>query len=203
MTDFPQHHVFFVDDEPEVRSVVQKTLERQGIMVTCFASASSCLKHLLTERCDLLITDVKMPGMDGMELLSEARRTMPWLPVLVVTGYGDVPLAVKALKIGAVNFIEKPLERDSFLLIVESILNRTVAPVSISGGPLTHAEAKVLRLLLEGKNNKEIATALHRSRRTIETHRSHIMCKFGVNNLVDLVRRAALMGLIEIEPPRQ
>jgi two-component system response regulator FixJ len=199
MTVSNRHHVFFVDDELEVRNVVQKTLERRGIKVTCFASASTCLKHLQAEKCDLIITDVKMPGMDGMELLEEVKRIMPWLPVLVVTGYGDIPMAVKALKTGAVSFIEKPLDRDSFLSTVDSVLIGTTDLDYPSPLPLTPAESEVLQFILTGLSNRKIADILHRSRRTIETHRGHIMRKFSVNKFVDLIRRATAMGLFDKE----
>jgi FixJ family two-component response regulator len=199
MADSLPYHVFFVDDELEVRNVVQKTLERRGIKVTCFASASTCLKHLQAEKCDLIITDVKMPGMDGMELLEEVKRTMPWFPILVVTGYGDIPMAVKALKAGAVSFIEKPLDRDSFLSTVDSVLIGTTDPDYPSPLPLTPAESEVLQFILTGMSNRKIADILHRSRRTIETHRGHIMRKFGVNKFVDLIRRATAMGLFDKE----
>jgi len=148
--------------------------------------------------CDLLITDVKMPEMDGIELLIEAKRIIPSLSVLVITGYGDIPMAIRALKAGASDFIEKPLDRQSFLLVVESILKRTTLAEPVVGKLLTRTEMKVLRLILDGKSNKKIARLLHRSVRTIEDHRSHIFHKFGVDNLVDLVKRAAEMGLVDL-----
>jgi len=194
-------HVVFVDDEPSVCDVVGKTLERAGMHVRCFQGADDCLAHLADERCDLLITDVKMPGKDGIELLNEARERLPWLPVVVVTGCGDVPTAVRALKSGAADFIEKPLDRDAFLGTVEALLGRKTPHGVLSDLALTRAEMKVLRLILEGKNNRDVAVALHRSPRTIEVHRGHLMQKVGANNLVDLLRRAADMGLLKPDPP--
>ena len=107
MDDHIGEHVYVVDDEPKVRTVVRKTLERAGLTVSCFDSADDCLACLDNKTCDLLITDVRMPGKDGIELLMEVRRLQPWLPVLVVTGFGDVPMAVKALK--AVSFWDQPI----------------------------------------------------------------------------------------------
>lgn len=190
-------HVVFVDDEPKVCDVVRKTLERAGMSVRCFSGTDDCLAHLLEGRCDLLITDVKMPGKDGIELLKEARKHLPWLPVIVVTGCGDVPTAVRALKSGAVDFIEKPLERDAFLGTIKALLERNTAHGVLSDLDLTKAEMKVLRLLLEGKNNRDVAASLHRSPRTIEVHRGHLMQKMGANNLVELLRRAADLGLLK------
>ncbi|GAH45808.1 unnamed protein product [marine sediment metagenome] len=132
-----------------------------------------------------------MPEMDGIELLTEARRIVPSLPVLVITGYGDIPMAVKAVKAGALDFIEKPLDRQSFLSAVESVLKRNAWADPLLGKLLTRIEIKVLRFILKGKSNKEIAYLRNRSIRTIEDQRNHIFRKFGVDNLVDLTKRAA------------
>lgn len=193
--------VFFVDDEPAVRMVVRKTLERSGVNVTCFACADDCLASLESARCDLLITDVKMPGTDGIELLKAVRTKVPWLPVLVVTGFGDVPMAVKALKLGAADFIEKPLDREGFLRTVRTLLSQNNPEVSGHDHTLTKTEMRVLHLILDGKNNREIASTLHRSSRTIEVHRSHVMRKMGAGNIVELLRRAAMMGLFDMDGP--
>ena len=191
-------HIFFVDDEPKVREVVGKTLEELGSKVSCFACAADCLEQLGYQRCDLLITDVKMPEMDGMELLAKAKRLAPWMPILVITGYGDIPMAVTAIKAGAVDFIEKPLDRKSFLWKVKTILQQSTFDDSYRGKPLTESEIVILKLVIDGKSNKEIAHLLHRSVRTIEVHRGHLMRKLDVDNVVDLVKRAAMMGLVEL-----
>jgi two-component system, LuxR family, response regulator FixJ len=188
--------VVFVDDEPAVCSVVHKTLERAGASVACFQNAQDCLRHLAARPCDLLITDVKMPGMDGMDLLQCVKERLPWLPVLVVTGYGDVPMAVRALKAGAADFVEKPLDRDSFLQAVQRLVRHNVPSAAVLEGSLTKTEKKVLYHLLDGRNNREIADALHRSPRTIEIHRSHVMQKLGAGNIIELLRQAANMGLL-------
>ena len=194
-------HVYFVDDEPDVRDVVRKTLERRGMEVSTFASSGSCLRDPNLPKCDLLITDVMMPGTDGLGLLGQVTQKCPWLPVVVLTGVGDIPMAVRALKAGASDFIEKPLDRESFLNLVERVLEQSGAEDALLGEELTVAERKILSLVLEGANSREIADRLSRSRRTIEVHRSHIMRKLGVENLVDLVKRAAAMGLLETRGP--
>jgi len=202
MPNNAKQHVFFVDDEPKVREVVSETIEQLGVKVSCFACAADCLEQLGSNRCDLLITDVKMPKMDGMELLAKARRLAPWLPILVMTGYGDIPMAVTAIKAGAVDFIEKPLDKKSFLWKVKSILQQSTVDDSYRGKHLTESEMRVLKLIISGKSNKEIAHILHRSIRTIEVHRGHLMHKLDVDNVVDLVKRAAMMGLVEL-PAKQ
>ena len=194
--------VVFVDDEPRVCHAVHTTLERAGAQVHCFHDAEDCLRHLAAQRCDLLITDVKMPGKDGLTLLREVKERQPWIPVLVVTGYADVPLAVRALKAGATDFVEKPLDRDAFLQTVQRLIERHGRPAALLEESLTQAERKILFLLLDGKNNREIADALHRSPRTIEAHRSHLMQKLGAANVIELLRRTAELGLLSTPPAR-
>ncbi len=202
MEEMSTARIVFVDDEPTVCDVVWKTLERAGMGVRCFQRADECLVHLKAERCDLLITDVKMPQKDGIELLCEVKEQMPWVPVLVVTGYGDVPMAVRALKAGAADFVEKPLDRDAFLGTIRAVLTRNASATALFDLNLTKMEMKVLYLLLEGRNNREIASLLHRSPRTVEVHRCHLMRKMDAGNIVELLRRAADMGLFRRERPR-
>ena len=196
MTDIAEQHIFFVDDEPKVCKMVGRTLEQAGLKVTCFTDPTDCLGQLRCRTCDLLITDVKMPEMDGIELLTEVKRIIPSLPVIVVTAYGDVPMAVKALKAGASDFIEKPLDRESFLSTVDSVLKQNAQTHRPISGVLTKKEMEVLRLILDGKSTKDIARLQHRSVRTIEDHRSRIMRKLGVDNLVDLVKQTAVVRLV-------
>lgn len=202
MAAYTKQRIFFVDDEASLRRAVAKTLEQLGWKVSCFAHAADCLKVLRSRRCDLLITDVRMRGMDGIKLLSEAKRIAPWLPVLVITGYADVPMAVQALKAGAVDFIEKPLNRKRFLSVVEAALQRNAPVDRLLGKALTRMEIATLRLVLEGKNSREIADLLHRSVRTIEVHRNRTMRKLGATNIVALVKRAAQVGLMELPTNR-
>lgn len=199
MAKTAEPHVFFLDDEPQVRDVVRETLEGAGIKVTCFACPMECLAHLHSQKCSLLITDLRMPEKDGLELLTDVKHVAPWVPVLMITGYGDISTAVKAIKGGAVDFIEKPLAKHGFLQKVKSILQEST-PVEISAGkPLTRAEMRVLRLVIDGKSNREIANLMHRSVRTVEVHRAHVMHKLGVDNMVDLVKLSAAMGLVKVQ----
>jgi two-component system response regulator FixJ len=194
-----EQHIFFLDDEPTIREVVKETLEDSKFKVSCFSDPFECLARLRSKRCDLLITDMKMPEKDGIELLTDVQSLAPWVPVLMITGYGDIPTAVKAMKAGAVDFIEKPLEKKNFVQKIKSILKKNVSSHPDLGSSLTRAEKKILQLVIHGKSNKEIANLLHRSSRTIEVHRAHIMHKLGVDNLVDLVKRVAVMGLVDLE----
>lgn len=201
MAQTAEKHIYFLDDEPQVRDVVRETLEEAGMKVTCFACAAACLDRLCSAKCDLLITDLRMPERDGLELLADVKRLVPWVPVLMITGYGDVPTAVKAVKGGAADFIEKPLGKQAFLQKVRSILDESTPAGTIAAAHLTKAEMSVLRLIIEGKSNRDIADAIHRSVRTVEVHRSHIMRKLGVDSLVDLLKLGAAMGLVNLQAP--
>ena len=198
MTNITKQHVFFVDDEPKVCKIVGRTLEQAGFKVSCFVSAVECLKQLRSQMCDLLITDMKMPEMDGIELLTKVKCIIPSLPVIVITGYGDISMAVKALKVGASGFIEKPFERQSFLSAVESTLKQNTQTHPLVGKVLTKTEMRILRLILDGKSNKEIARLRHRSVRTIEDQRSRIMRKIGVDNLVDLAKQTTVVRIPDL-----
>lgn len=196
-------HVVFVDDEPGVCGVVHKMLERAGANVQCFQDAQDCLQHLAAHRCDLLITDVRMPGTDGMDLLKQVKDRLPWIPVLLVTGYGDVPLAVRALQAGAADFVQKPLDREVFLATVERLIAQNAQSAAVLDESLTKAERKILYYVLDGKNNRAIADTLHRSPRTIEVHRHHLMQKLGATNIIELLTRTAKIGLLPSAPARR
>jgi FixJ family two-component response regulator len=193
------YDVFFVDDDAGIRKLISEELEAIGCNVTCFANGADCLEQLGKQNCNLLITDVKMPGMDGMTLLSRVRRVAPWVPVMVITGFGDIPMSVRALKLGAVDFIEKPLDRKTFLHKVKTILKQDDFTDTPAHQRLTKVEKKILKLILEGKGNKQAAYILGRTVRTVERHRSNVMHKFGVDNIVDLVKKAARINLDDVE----
>lgn len=204
MADIAEQHIFFLDDEPAIREVVRETLEDSNFKVSCFGSPTECLAQLRSKKCHLLITDLKMPEKDGIELLMDVKHLAPWVPVLMITGYGDIPTAVKAMKAGAVDFIEKPLDKKNFVRKIRSVLEKNISAHHDLGASLTRNETKILQLIIKGKSNKEMANLLHRSARTIEVHRAHLMHKLGVDNLVDLIKRVASMGLVdleEIQPP--
>ena len=195
MADDSGKHVFVVDDDACILGVVKVVLEKAKIKCTCFPDADDCLAQLKAGSCDLLITDVRMPGKKGIELLKQTKRIAPWLPVLIITSYADIPLAVKVVKAGAADFMEKPLEAESFLTVVHAAIKQNELANIVRGKKLTKTEMIILRLILQSKSNKEIAQILHRSVRTVEVHRSHIMHKLDVDNVVDLVKRAADMRL--------
>ena len=195
MSDKYKAHIFVVDDDSCILDSMALFLEKAGFECTCFENADDCLEYLRQQNCNLLITDINMPGKNGIELLVEVKRIVPWMPVLVMTSYGDIPLAVKVVKKGAADFIEKPLEWEKFLVLVQSIVEQNDLNNLFKGKPLSKTEENILRLILQGKTNKGIANILCRSVRTVEVHRSHIMHKLDVYSIVDLVKRATAMDL--------
>ncbi len=187
-------HIFYVDDEVGVCDAIARTLSRSGFTVKCFNSVCACIKRLNQDRCDLLVTDIQLPGKDGWDLIEYTKRNHPWLPVVVITQYGDVATAVKAMKRGANDFIQKPLDGELLVSCIHSILKKNGIFDSSCGKSLTRAEMKVLKLILQGNSNVEIAEILHRAKCTVEVHRKRIMKKFGAHNVVDLVMKATKMG---------
>jgi FixJ family two-component response regulator len=196
--DNSRGQVFFVDDEPAVCAAVKDTLEKSHIPVRCFTHPAECLAQLRKGGCDVLIADLKMPEKNGMELLREVRDVAPWILVLIVTGYGDIPTAVTAMKCGAADFIEKPLGKDGFLQKVNGLLERSRMLHLDGFRALTQMEWNVLRLIIAGNSNSEIAAGIKRARRTIEAHRRAVMCKLGVHNLVELLKVATAAGLVDL-----
>ncbi len=192
--------IFLVDDEAVIRKAITQSLAQVKCELRSFADGEECLKALSESHCDLLITDINMPGMGGLELIEKARSGAPVLPVIAITGFGDVQMAVSAMKAGAVDFIEKPLDESKFMSAVKRALR-----IGPKGGEdpvvasLTNAERKVIAYVAAGKTNKEIGEILNRSVRTIENHRHRLSKKLGVNSTAELVRIALRIGLVQSE----
>lgn len=196
--------VFIVDDDADVRDSLRALLESARFEVEDFPSATSFLAAITPGRGACLVADVRMPDMDGLTLQEEITRRGMDLPVIIVTGHGEVPLAVRAMKAGAIDFIEKPYDDDLLLASVrraqELNLNRRAeasdaqeAAERISA--LTPREREVLEHLVAGQPNKVIAHELGISPRTVEIHRAHLMEKMQARSLSDLVRIALTSGV--------
>jgi two-component system, LuxR family, response regulator FixJ len=193
-------YIFFVDDEPQVCKAVELTLQRENYHVHTFTSASECFESLAREKCDVLISDVNMPEIHGIEFLVKVQSQYPWLPILMITGYGSVPMAVRAIKAGAVDFIEKPLSRTPLLEKVKLAIEQSARNSSTQQNGLSKAESRVLKLITEGKCNRAIAQILGRSIRTIEDHRANIMRKLGADNIVDLIKKVSVPENLDKNP---
>jgi len=195
-------NVFVVDDDPAVRDSIALSLKLAGYGVKDFDSAKAFLASGDALRKGCLVTDIRMPDMDGLELQEELVRRDSKLAVVVITGHGDVPLAVRAMKAGAVDFLEKPFAREVLIGAVSRALALAEKP-----GPdpraqearerlnsLTPREREVFALVVAGKQSKVVAYELGASPRTIEVHRARMMKKMQAGSLQDLVRMAIALG---------
>jgi two-component system, LuxR family, response regulator FixJ len=195
--------VFVVDDDAAVRESLAMLLRLAGYGVHDYDSAARFLSEARPVPRSCLIADIRMPDMDGLELQQELLRRGSPLPVIIVTGHGDVPLAVQAMKAGAVDFLEKPFAREVLLAAVRRALDRTAQPgvsdiaqdeIGRRLGLLTGREREVYDFVVAGKQSKVIAHELGTSPRTIEIHRARMMQKMQAKTLQDLVRMAIAMG---------
>ncbi|HWA88780.1 MAG TPA: response regulator FixJ [Rhizomicrobium sp.] len=195
--------VFVVDDDDAVRDSLGISLKLAGYAVETFESAASFLAGGACSRRGCLITDIRMPDMDGLELQEELVRRGSALPVIVITGHGDVPLAVRAMKAGAGDFLEKPFARDALLAAVKRALEtgERTAQSALDAqevrnrlATLTPREREVFALVVAGKQSKVIAYELGASPRTIEVHRGRMMQKMKAGSLQELVRMALAAG---------
>ncbi len=197
-----------VDDEEAVRRSAEMLLVASGHQVSTYASAAPLLSAAgpdgrgLAPGC--LILDVRMPGMDGLQLMEELAKRGVTLPVVVVTGHGDVALAVRAMRAGAVDFLEKPYTEERLLEAVQSALmmggeaaqrRAEVAKAGAQVATLSPREREVLGCLVQGMANKVVAHQLGISPRTVEVHRANLMEKLGAKSLPDLVRIGLAAGM--------
>lgn len=189
--------VFVVDDEPDIRDSLVMLLEASGYRAKAYKSAVAFLASDAPQSVGCLIVDVRMPDMDGLQLQQELLARHSLLPVIIMTGHGDIPIAVQAMKAGAVDFLEKPFNDDVLLDSVRRALDRAISVIDHANAAkeaatrltqLTDRERQVLDLIVAGKANKVIAYELSISPRTVEIHRSRVMEKMGAGNLADLVR---------------
>ena len=190
------HVIHVIDDEPIIRDSVALVLARNGFCVQTHDSAVEFLDRVDAENTACVITDVCMPGMTGIELLANLRERQFEFPVIVITANGDVPLAVEALKRGALDFLEKPFDDQALLASLREALiqnegaetRKGDAAVAAKLESLTERETEVLTCLLKGSPNKIIAYELGISPRTVEVHRANIMHKMKAGSLAELVR---------------
>jgi RNA polymerase sigma factor (sigma-70 family) len=188
--------VHIVDDDAAVRDSLSLLLELKGITACAYASAEAFLEAY-DGQPGCVVVDLRMPGMSGLALQAELRRRGIALPVVMVTAYGDVPTARAALKAGAFDFVEKPIEEDRLLTTLEAALRMAQAERATAEElakfrarveRLTAREREVLDMVVEGRHNREIAEALAISPRTVEVYRARMMEKLHVRRLPDLVR---------------
>ena len=190
--------IFVVDDDPHVRDSLAMLLQASGYAPQCYESAAAFLAGEAPKTGGCLIVDVQMPEMNGLELQNELAARRSPLTVIIMTGHGDIPIAVQAMKAGALDFLEKPFDDEVMLESVRRALERASSAANQSEAAreaqthlalLTDREREVLDLIVAGKANKVIAHELSISPRTVEIHRARVMEKMGARNLADLVRK--------------
>nr|WP_294546566.1 response regulator FixJ [uncultured Rhodopila sp.] len=191
--------VHLIDDDDGVRRAVAFLLTTSGYAVRVYESAAAFLEALPTVQPGCIVTDVRMPEMDGLELQRQLKQRGIGLPVIVVTGHGDVPLAVEAMKAGAIDFIEKPFNDEKLLSAIRIAIDRhsrdasredEIAAIRAKIDALSPREREVLDGLVAGLPNKTIAYDLKISARTVEVHRANLMARMGAGSLAELVRMA-------------
>lgn len=188
--------VFIVDDDPAVRDAIRWLMEQVKLKVQVFASADEFLANYIPGTRGCIILDIRMPGMSGLELQERLKASSSLLPIIIITGHGDVSVAVRAMKAGAVEFLQKPFNDQILLDTVQSALSAYAEiwnreekreEYNRSLSSLTKREKEVLHLLRTGKPNKVIASILKISVRTVEGHRATIMSKTGAKSLGELI----------------
>ena len=197
--------VHVIDDDEAFRQSLAFLLQAAKLEVKTYSSAMAFLDALPDTTASCVITDVRMPGMSGVDLLRRLKELKIGMPVIVITGHGDVALAVEAMKVGAVDFLEKPFDDDVLLASVQSALKRQdgetkrhTERLEIEGrlAGLSNRERDVLGGLVAGRANKQIAFDLGISPRTVEIYRANLMNKMKAGSLSDLVRMALIVGIV-------
>jgi FixJ family two-component response regulator len=198
--------VHIVDDDKAFRTAIGRVIEASGFRVACYASGDEILTHLPDSEPGCILLDLQMPGLSGSELQDRLAQKVPLLPIVFLTGHGNVGASVRAMKAGAEDFLEKPASREALLEAIERalLLNRKrrmeherIHALRMLIASLTPREFQVFGLIVRGKLNKQIAYELSTSERTVKAHRHSIMEKLGVHSLAEAVSIAERLGLIQ------
>jgi len=197
--------VHVVDDDAAVRRALMRLLRSEGLVAVAYETALAVLNAAPSLSSGCILLDLQMPGMDGLELLARLGELGIELPVIVVTGHGDVPTAVRAMKAGAVDFIEKPIDETQLFAAIDAALSekkfavrdRAVAGATERMARLSPRERQVLEGIAVGRPSKLIAYDLGISVRTVEVHRAHMLDRLGVRNMAEAIRMAVMATLAE------
>ena len=198
--------VYVIDDDEAMRDSLNFLLESANFNVTLFETAQHFLDVLPGLEFGCVVSDVRMPGIDGIELLKRLKAGHSAFPILIMTGHGDVPLAVEAMKLGAVDFLEKPFEDDRLIGMVDAAIRQAepaargevvTQEIAARVATLSPRERQVMDGLIAGLSNKLIARDYDISPRTIEVYRANVMTKMQANSLSELVRLAMRAGLLK------
>jgi two-component system, LuxR family, response regulator FixJ len=191
--------VALIDDDEAILHSLRLLLEGRGMTVDCFSSAASFLAALGTRAPNCVVSDVRMPGLSGLELQAELKKRDSTVPVILITGHGDISMAVDAIKAGAFDFLEKPFDDEHLVASITAAVERGQklrleqserTDLETRIAELSPRQREIMDLVVQGYANKEIALRLDISPRTVENYRAWVMEKMGARNLADLVRKA-------------
>jgi FixJ family two-component response regulator len=197
MTGRSGKRIYVCEKEPEFRAMLETLLTPEEALISGFSGHEECLEKLAVRPCDLLVIDLDGCEPEGLDTLEQARRVAPWISSLVIVGHAAVPCAIKAIRAGAGDCLDKPVPQERLLAAVRMQLTRVDVSTRRRPRTLTQMEAQILQLILAGKTSFDIAAELHRSKRTVDVHRKNIMRKLQATGLVDLIRRALEMGFAD------
>jgi FixJ family two-component response regulator len=201
--------VFVVEDDPSLRRALTNLFQSVGLEVEVFGSASEMLQSKLPNVASCLVLDVRLPGLSGLDFQTELARANIQIPIIFMTGHGDIPMTVRAMKGGAIDFLTKPFRDQDMLDAVMMAIERDrkrreadkiVASLQTLFEALTSREREILALVSSGLMNKQIAAELGLAEITVKIHRGHIMKKMGAKSLADLVMKAETLGIRRTRP---
>ena len=201
--------VFVVDDDPSMRKALTNLFRSVGLRAEVFGSAREWLESKLPEVASCLVLDIRLPGPSGLDFQAELAKANIQIPIIFMTGHGDIPMTVKAMKAGAVDFLTKPFRDQDMLDAVAIAIERDrtrrkeekiVAELRAVFETLTTRERDVLALVASGLMNKQIAAEIGLAEITVKIHRGHLMRKMGARSLADLVRMAEMLGIRRAKP---
>jgi FixJ family two-component response regulator len=193
----PLSRVYIIDDDAAVRDSLTLLLGLRGFETEPFESAEAFLAAYTPQHSGVIVVDLRMPGMSGLELQAELRARQIELPMIIITAHGEMSAVRTSLKSGAIDFLEKPIDSDQLLIAIREGLEREAERLRRTGSAsevarqlarLTPREREVLEGIVAGKHNREIASALKISARTVEAHKARVMAKMGVERIPDLIR---------------
>jgi RNA polymerase sigma factor (sigma-70 family) len=200
----PESIVFVIDDDAAIRESVKSLIRSVGLHAELFGSVQEFLEHKPADVPSCLVLDVRLPGISGLNFQNQLAQANIPIPLIFITGHGDIPMSVRAMKAGAVEFLTKPFRDQDLLDAIEEGLQKDrlrrqqeaeKADLKLKYESLTPREREVFPLVISGRPNKQIAAELETSETTVKVHRSQLMKKMGADSLADLVRMAEKLGI--------